>query len=400
MYKQLFIPVFFAACIVLMTQPVAAGISSDTDDNRKIDIFDYNTLLTHFGRTGANGKSDGDLDRDFDVDIFDYNQIISDFGMTTLTVHELLPDGGRVDWSPATGTITFDRRGDDGYYDIYTITADLANEQCLTCDNPLFSWHVGNPAWDPTGQFILFQGQTKAQTVYAPLSEPGKGVNHDLYIMQADGSAITQLTNLSARTFYGVLHPQFSHDGTQVTWAQLQTATTWSIQVADITYQGSQPVLSNIRSFQPGENPRFYETSGFSADDAHIIFSGTPDPDQTSWGADIYMLNIATGELTNLTNTNTIWEEHAHLSPDGSQILYMSGEGTPAFQYELWLMDADGTNKEQLTRFHTAGYPEYDPDVAGPADNAWGPSGHDILFYRIADSAESAGSIYLLTFTP
>ena len=50
----------------------------DLDGNNKVDIFDYNTLLTNFGRTGAGIQ--GDIDGNGKVDIFDYNILLTNFG--------------------------------------------------------------------------------------------------------------------------------------------------------------------------------------------------------------------------------------------------------------------------------------------------------------------------------
>ncbi len=52
--------------------------SGDLDGNNTVDIFDYNLLLTNFGRTGANIP--GDADSNGKVDIFDYNIVLTNFG--------------------------------------------------------------------------------------------------------------------------------------------------------------------------------------------------------------------------------------------------------------------------------------------------------------------------------
>ena len=53
----------------------------DADGNNRVDIFDYNLVVSNFGSKGNDGYiPDGDLDRDGDVDIFDYNLVVSNFG--------------------------------------------------------------------------------------------------------------------------------------------------------------------------------------------------------------------------------------------------------------------------------------------------------------------------------
>lgn len=48
----------------------------DLDHNGRIDIFDYNSFLGLFGRTGAPRFSPADIDGNGTVDIFDYNEML------------------------------------------------------------------------------------------------------------------------------------------------------------------------------------------------------------------------------------------------------------------------------------------------------------------------------------
>ena len=50
----------------------------DIDNNGKVDIFDYNSLLTDFGKVQPNLPTD--LDKDGKVGIFDYNILLTNFG--------------------------------------------------------------------------------------------------------------------------------------------------------------------------------------------------------------------------------------------------------------------------------------------------------------------------------
>ncbi len=62
---------------------VTAGSSSKSGDlngDGKVDIFDYNLLVTNFGKTGTAGFSSADIDKNGKVDIFDYNQLVANFG--------------------------------------------------------------------------------------------------------------------------------------------------------------------------------------------------------------------------------------------------------------------------------------------------------------------------------
>src|SRR5689334_711685 len=68
--------------------------------------------------------------------------------------------GGRVDWAPDGKQVAFDRLGKDGYTDIFLSAADGSGERCLTCEmGKDMRLHNGNPAWHPSGQYIVFQAQ-------------------------------------------------------------------------------------------------------------------------------------------------------------------------------------------------------------------------------------------------
>jgi hypothetical protein len=54
-------------------------IQGDLDGNGKVDIFDYNTLVGNFGKSGV-GPSGGDINGNGTVDIFDYNLVVGNFG--------------------------------------------------------------------------------------------------------------------------------------------------------------------------------------------------------------------------------------------------------------------------------------------------------------------------------
>ena len=59
------------------TSPNPNPKPGDIDRNNKVDIFDYNSLLTDFGKTG---NLPADLDKDNKVGIFDYNILLTNFG--------------------------------------------------------------------------------------------------------------------------------------------------------------------------------------------------------------------------------------------------------------------------------------------------------------------------------
>ncbi len=97
--------------------------------------------------------------------------------------------------------------------------------------------------------------------------------------------------------------------------------------------------------------------------DGQAIAYSCPD----TAGADIWVVDVATGARTNLTNTVGAFEEQPSWSPDGQHIAFEGnniGGG-------LYIMDANGANRHQLTT------------TSSDEQAAWSPLGDRIAFTRV-----------------
>lgn len=306
----------------------------------------------------------------------------------------LVPDGGHLDWLGVPGgPIVFDRAGADGYFDIWVMNPDGSGQRNLTeGKRDLPGRHIGQPAWHPSGRFIAFQAEKAGlPSSLKNKTEPGAGVLNDLWLMDAQGQRFWRLVDLRldvSPDAPAILHPHFSPDGSQLTWAERvgrgpKAFGSWVIRVADFGFQDGRPVLRTVRTLTPGQaNPgpgqgAFYETHGFHPDGARLLFSS--DVDQ---GLKLYELQLSNGHLRRLTHDPRVWDEHAHYSPDGRRIVYMSSEGLVFrvrpfdLQAEFWLMRPDGTSRQRLTGFHEPGHPHYrGGGFAVAADSAWRADG-------------------------
>jgi Tol biopolymer transport system component len=85
------------------------------------------------------------------------------------------------------------------------------------------------------------------------------------------------------------------------------------------------------------------------------------------------------------------WDEHAHFSPDGRTIIWMTSKAQPHklraddLKTDYWLMNADGSNKRRLTYFNEPGHPHFMKEGVAAADGAWSPDGSRFLGYLIVD---------------
>jgi len=309
-----------------------------------------------------------------------------------------------LDWSHENELIAFSLLGDDGYYDVATMKEDGSDLICLTCDNPnLPNKHISNPAWHPSGEYIVMQVEKLDHFGSSVYSTPGIGFNCDLWLMSNDGHDYYQLTNLITKLNYfdtnkttGVLHPHFSHDGNKLLWGQLKEPISgragggdWELKMADFIVEEDSIYLENIETFTPGDQTYWYESHGFSINDEMIIFSGSLLPSQDDSGMDIYTFNYLSGELVQLTNTFQVWDEHAHYSPDGSKIVWISSvndfdpsDWRGTMKTEYFIMDSNSANKTQLTFFNTPDHPHHSIFNGARvicADSAWNAEGNKIM---------------------
>jgi hypothetical protein len=205
--------------------------------------------------------------------------------------------------------------------------------------------------------------------------------------MNSGGTEFYQLTRISAGM--AVLHPQWSHNGQLILWSEkigsVGADGQWTMHLANVTWTAFGPSLTNIRSIAPMGTDTFYETSCFSADDSHILFTaGSPSLSQMN----IYQYDLTTGAilaLTNPTNPFTVeWNEFGKYAPDGRIVWASSRNVATVRNYyipyaDYWVMNADGSNQTRLSYYNQAGYPEYYPDGLFTADYCFGPSSQYIF---------------------
>ena len=333
-------------------------------------------------------------------------QTTNDSNSLVKSIKTLDPQGGRVAVSPNGLTIAYDKRGSDGYFDIWTMNIDGSNKNCLSCDYPdLPTRNVGQPAWHPSGNYLIVQveKQEHPEGIASVLSaNPGAGIFNDLWIMHFGGAKRAYVVNEvpNGRAF-GVLHPHFSKDGKKVSWSQMyktpnvfkesQLAGIWKLKVADVDIAADGVMsLKKIQSFQPGEEV-IYENHGFSPDGEKVIFTSNITEDRSIHTCDIYTLDLETQQLNRLTDTG--YNEHAQYSPDGKKIIWMSTNGNKKPEEvkqvsytDWWIMNADGSDKKRLTYFNKKGHPHFVLWGTCAADYAWLPDGSGFIGYYFTSS--------------
>jgi Tol biopolymer transport system component len=292
----------------------------------------------------------------------------------------------------------------NGKSQVFTENLDASDQTCLTCGQP---GNNDGARWRPTGDTILF---VSTRDHVNAIGGDGAGIGQELYAMRPDGSNPTRLTfsDLWATNY----HANWSPDGRHVVWGRTQDRT-WDVMVADFVSDAFGMRLVNQRRVV--HDTTWWETHGFTADNRRIITTNTRAGFNST---DIYAIDLLTGFRERLTS-NLTWDEHAHLSPDGGKLSWISARFQPAavaalndgslspindffwivpgifFEFanppagytsELTLMSTDGSNVQALTN-----------DGLVVADNQWSEDGRKIIF-RQSNAGTGASRIRLLTF--
>jgi Tol biopolymer transport system component len=329
-----------------------------------------------------------------------------------------LTDGGGQSWSPAGDLFAYDQPDAAGISQLHIMRPDGSDDQCLTCTAtsgaPRMDRHKFKPTWRSTGDFIALQGEMDSHPLSwlrdnKSLELFANGLWSNLYATTLDGQRWYRLTDYDGQGEDGMLFPYFSPDGGRLFWSRLLERATlgvgprpfgrWRLQLADFVVDGAGvPSLQNLRDITP-DGATFVEASGFSPDGSTVLFTG--DMENThGWGMDIWALDLTTNALTNLTK-GPHWEEHASYAPNGRLISFMSSSPYPTvrLQTELFLMNADGSDKRQITRFNVDGAPEKTAEKSMPVHNSWSPDGTRLaITLQYGGSSYPKRQLYMLTF--
>lgn len=296
-------------------------------------------------------------------------------------------------WSPDGNQIVFERINNDLYFQLYIGNTDGTNIQSFTDDNPnINQLNNGWPVWHPSDDFIVFQSEEPEHydmgNRWLPFS--GNGFYNNLWAGKIDGSKFWRLTDIEIKKTLldgiiarSVVSPHFSYDGTKLMWTERYADGGsgnwgyWQVRMADVVIENDNFKLEPgegkiiIRAEDICKECNYVNGMGFSPDKKKILLAGNLDG-QHVFGMDQYIYDFESKKLTNLLNSPEYWEEGSCWSPDGKKIVYPTNAGslykfdfdnpdwnTQPKTREYWIMNADGSDKQQLTYFNTPTSPEY-----------------------------------------
>lgn len=302
--------------------------------------------------------------------------------------------GQAPDWSWDGRLIAYSDKI-EGSNEVLVMNADGSNSRCLTCNDRIpqefRGKHKGKATFYPNGRYLLFSVENEYGD-HGIATIPGIGDNHDLWVTDLESGAYWRLTRLPEDS--AIQYPRYSSDGRKLLWSQRYEKARgsifqkgrefgfWAMKLADFSLTQDGPRLANIIDLEPG-GKGYYEPHGFSPDGRQIILTAMIRPEKSAVYGEIYTLDLASNKLTNLARTDNIHYEMALYSPSGHKISFMSGPfiGVVRFGYkaDLYLMDADGSNRVRLTFFNESGHPDYVGAAVQIQKEAWSPDGSKII---------------------
>ena len=247
----------------------------------------------------------------------------------------------------------------------------------LTESHPIESQAAGNtnPSWSPDRTRIAYTGSGNS-VVQDPAFE-------EIYLMDADGSHVDQLTKNGAPDF----SPDWSPDGKKIVFSRGNIIAT-ETPVASLYVMNADG--SDQKELYPAKGVLF-ASADWSPDGGQILFTRVAYPTGSPI-ASVWLVNSDGSDAKKIMSgaSDATW------SPDGKHIAFSSGRdrnGQTCFAEcqpndEIYVADANGTNPKRLTN-----------DKSEDSSPTWSPDGKQIAFVSDRTKREEANDIYVVDAT-
>ena len=272
-------------------------------------------------------------------------------------------------FSGTDGRISFNRVVGNSLQ-LFSANPDGSDVQKLT-DTPKNTFSVITD-WSPNGQLIAFDSDR------TDLFDGRKG-GVQIYVMNADGSGVTQLTR--GPGFHGF--PGWSPDGASMAisadWGdRRELEGVWIIPATDpdgVTVNEAQRVTEN----PPGEG--FDDEPQISPDGTRIVFTRFKSARRSA----IHTVNVDGSGLERVTKYD-LNASDPDWSPDGTKITFDSGDsGQPGVKGDIYVINPDGSGRKRLT--DNKELTRNSPFVLSQ-NPVFSPSGEKIMFTQFRENPE------------
>jgi len=306
-------------------------------------------------------------------------------------VKEIVETTEHLNYSPDGSKYLISKEDNNGVFQIYIGNTGDSELTCISnFDAPgnagglLRSWderHKVMVQWHASGDFIIcgVEKEFYNELAFTPddllLGWIQSGLWLDIWALKPDGSEWFLLAPLVK----GMTGPAFTPDGSTAVYADAEDGSDltvdvfgkWRFRQVDFVIESGVPSFKNSEDISP-DGARWLEPGNFGPEGRLLLFNSDIGMENAE-GQDQYILDITNGEVTNLTNSPEVWDEHGVFSKNGEKILFMSSYPyrddpdsykTLSIKTEFMIMNKDGSEMEQLTHFKESGFPESHEGIA------------------------------------
>jgi Tol biopolymer transport system component len=272
-------------------------------------------------------------------------------------------DDSQVDWNPEGSKLAFRRFVNPGEpnerVDVFAVNRDGTNERNLT-RNSCSGACLGSeePAWGPGGHRVAFV------RAFGPISPDGNAARVALFVMDADGSNVRQLTQLEPNSGTEDHFPSWSPDGSRIAFLRWNASVRPRNASAIYTVHaagGNERLLRRIPRRWPGGG-----TPDWSPDGSRILFTTYcyyRGCDAPATGAQLFTMNPAGGDLHKLTHVKGNAYQGGW-SATGKRIVFTGNRRADGVS-DIFTIRADGSKLRRLTHAKRpelfADYPDWGP---------------------------------------
>lgn len=237
-------------------------------------------------------------------------------------------------WSPDGARIVFESTRDGPDADIFIMDADGAQVVQLT-DNDVGE---STPSFTPDGRFIVYTSEQDG--------------NPDVFLMAIDGSGKRNLTNHPGADG----HPRVSADGRRIYFNSNRTSDPASFARGTMERDQNHEIFS--MTLDGGDVRRVTDLPDWdtypvpSPDGRQLLWrriTATGGKSESGRNSEVFWMNLATGETRNVTN-NQAYDGWPAWSPDGRRIAFASNRANQAFEaFDIYVAAPDGSNATRVT---------------------------------------------------
>ena len=155
----------------------------------------------------------------------------------------------------------------------------------------------------------------------------------EIYVVNSDGTGETRLTNDGFRDY----QPHFSRDGQKIVYKSVRDGNS-NVWVMNADGSNKTQITFELCGEDSASPPTY--GADWSPGDSRIVFDS-----RRSGNYDIWLMNADGSNPVQLTFEASA-QAHPHFSPDGSKIVYWSEQSG---ERAIWVMDADGANTTMVT---------------------------------------------------